>query len=160
VNPLPLPLYGYYLDSSALVKRYVVEPGTLWVQTLCNDKANALVIAHIGLVEIAAALASKRRGGFLSATRCDRLLAELAQDARSQYALVRVSELVVKRAIQLTRRHRLRGYDAVHLACALTTNHLLRGQHLAPLTLVAADLDLLAAAQAERLAIENPNDHS
>jgi hypothetical protein len=25
-----------YFDSSALVKRYLVETGTPWVQTLCN----------------------------------------------------------------------------------------------------------------------------
>jgi hypothetical protein len=26
----------YFLDSSALIKRYVVEPGTIWVRSITN----------------------------------------------------------------------------------------------------------------------------
>ncbi len=159
MTSLHSPLYGYYFDSSALVKRYAAERGSAWVQALCDDRFHAPVIAHIGLVEIAAALSSKRRGGFLSAAQYDRLLAELVQDARSRYALVRVSAPVIDQAMQLTRRHRLRGYDAVHLACALAVNRILRDQDLPPLIFIAADHDLLIAAQAEGLAVDNPNDH-
>ena len=54
------------------------------------------------------------------------------------------------RAIQLTRRRKLRGY-AVHLACALALNDPLMESGLPPLTFVSADDDLLAAAVAEGL---------
>jgi hypothetical protein len=46
-----------YLDSSALVKRYLVETGTPWVQGWCDDLAQTVAVAEIGLVEIAAAFA-------------------------------------------------------------------------------------------------------
>ena len=62
-------------------------------------------------------------------------------------------------AIELTFRNKLRGYDAVHLACALHVNQTLLANHLPPLTLIAADGDLLEAAQAEGLRTENPNRH-
>jgi len=59
----------------------------------------------------------------------------------------------------LTRHHRLRGYDAIHLTAALTVSDRLYTWELRPLTFVAADNDLLKAARAEGLATENPNDH-
>lgn len=76
-------------------------------------------MAHIGLVEIAAALAGKQRGGHLTPTQYEQLVAELMHDAQSEYVLVRVTESIVDEAVDLTRQHRLRGYDAVHLTCAL-----------------------------------------
>lgn len=70
-----------------------------------------------------------------------------------------VGSALIDSAIQLTRRQKLRGYDAIHLACALALNKPLATNHLPPLTFVAADDNLLAAAQAEGLATENPNEH-
>jgi predicted nucleic acid-binding protein len=116
-------------------------------------------MAHIGLVEIAAALSGKLRGGHLASTQYEQLLAELMLDAQSKYVLVRVTESIVDEAVELTRQHRLRGYDAVHLACALSVNRVLLGRHQSPLTLVAADDDLLAAAQGSGLATQNPSAH-
>ena len=51
-----------YLDSSALVKRYLAETGTPWVQAWCADPNQTAAVGEIGLVEIAAAFAGKLRG--------------------------------------------------------------------------------------------------
>ena len=67
--------------------------------------------------------------------------------------------LASKRRAKLTQHHKLRGYDAVQLASALTLNTLLVQQQLTPLTFVASDHDLLAAAQGEGLATEDPTQH-
>jgi predicted nucleic acid-binding protein len=38
----------YFLDSSALIKHYVVEPGTTWVRSLTNrGSGNPVIIAQI-----------------------------------------------------------------------------------------------------------------
>ena len=58
-----------YLDSSALVKRYLIETGTPWVQAWCDDPAQTVAVAEIGLVEIAAAFAGKLRGAFITLTQ-------------------------------------------------------------------------------------------
>lgn len=55
-----------YLDSSALVKRYLAEAGTSWVQAWCDDPVQTIAVAEIGLVEIAAAFAGKLRGAHIS----------------------------------------------------------------------------------------------
>ena len=57
----------------------------------------------------------------------------------------------------LTRQHRLRGYDAVQLATALTLRDSLRKRGITDLTFVSADEDLCQAAAAEGLLTENPN---
>ncbi len=147
----------FYLDSSALVKRYAVETGTGWVQALCSQPNHVIAVALIGLVEVAAAVGSKLRGKIIDRATGDAILTSLKAETATQYSLLDVDQYVVDEAIELTTRRKLRGYDAVHLACALRLNRVLVENGLHPLTLVAADNDLLRAAQDESLETENPN---
>lgn len=150
----------FYLDTSALVKRYMAEQGTEWVEALCEDEENnAIAIAHIGLVEVAAAFAAKRRGHFITSQEHQQALNDLISDARYRYQLVSTHPDIIDSAIQLTGRRKLRGYDAVHLACALALNKPLIEHEMPPLVFVSADIDLLDAARAENLPTENPNDY-
>jgi predicted nucleic acid-binding protein len=151
----------YYVDSSALVKRYVTETGSDWIQGICDPTAgHVIVVAHIGLVEIAAALAAKTRQGVLPAPVRDGLLRDLQRDGRDQYWLVDVDQNVVARAIDLTRRRKLRGYDAVHLACVIFLQETLLSHDLSTPILLSADQELSAAAQAEGLMTDDPNAYS
>jgi hypothetical protein len=151
----------FYLDASALVKRYLAETGSAWVESICADEEGiAIAIAHFGLVETAAAFAAKQRGQFITSSEHESVLADLLRDAKSRYRLVAVGPAIIDSAIQLTRRQKLRGYDAIHLACALALNRPLVENDLPALTFVGADSDLLTAAAAEGLAIDNPNLHS
>ena len=59
----------------------------------------------------------------------------------------------------LVDRHGLRGYDAVHLASALTVSNERQHAGMSPLVFVSADRTQLDAARAEGLIGENPNDH-
>ena len=146
-----------YFDSSALVKRYLAEMGSTWVQARCNDPARVITTVDLSRVEVAAAFAAKLRGKFITQAEYQEALTKLAADAQKRYHLIPVTSQRVDEAIELTARHKLRGYDAVHLACALHLNQALLEDDLPPLTLVAADDDLLKAAQTEGLETENPN---
>ena len=151
----------YYADSSAIVKRYVNEIGSSWIQSLCDPTSgNVIALAHVGLVEIAAALSMKTRQGFLPAPTRDGLLRDLQRDGRDQYWLIDVDQEMVIRAIELTRRQKLRGYDAVHMACALFLQETLLRHDLPAPILLSADHDLLAAAQAEGFLTDDPNTHA
>jgi uncharacterized protein len=150
----------YYADSSALVKRYVNEPGSAWVCAVCDPAAgHVLALGHIGLVEITAALAAKLRQGVLPDDILDGLLRDLEHDARDQYWLIEVDQAIILKAMALPRRHRLRGYDAVHLACALFLNDTLLSNGLPAPVVLTSDGDLLAAALAEGLLTDDPNLH-
>jgi predicted nucleic acid-binding protein len=148
-----------YFDSSALVKRYMAESGSAWVQARCNDPSRTIATVELSRVEIAAAFAGKLRGKFITHAEYQEARAKLTADVQKRYQLLPATSQRVDEAIELTARHRLRGYDAVHLACALRLNRVLLENDLPPLTLVAADNDLLKAAQDEGLEIENPNLH-
>ena len=71
----------YYFDTSALVKRYVLERGTSWMLELCDPSAGHLIAtARITIAEAAAAFASKYRGGELLKEDYLQLLEKIKDD--------------------------------------------------------------------------------
>jgi len=152
---------SFFLDTSALVKRYKSEIGTAWLQNLTDPSTgHRLILSEISLAEVAAALAAAHRiPNGISQQQRDRALDLFLRHCLVEYDLVAVSRLVIDRAVDLTQNQKLRGCDAVQLATALIVNDTLVAAGLTPLTFVAADNDLLAAAQGEDLATENPNLH-
>ena len=150
----------YFLDSSALVKRYAVETGTAWVSSLCElSNGHTILIANVTIVEVAAALASKRRSQDLTDEMYTQVMQDVIRDVATTYKVLSVDQRVIALGVQLTGRQKLRGYDAVQLVVALTVNSALGAHELPPLTFVSADGDLLTAAQNEGLPVENPNQH-
>lgn len=148
------------MDSSALVKRYASEIGSAWVVSVCaTGNANIVAIASVTIAEVAAALGAKFRGGFLNQAAYDQAYSDFISHARTVYWVEDVQRVVVERAAQLTRTHELRGYDAVQLASAFLLNQALIIGQRPPLIVVSADHNLLAAARAEGLPTDNPNDH-
>lgn len=106
-----------YLESSALVKRYIDETHSGEVAHLM-DGTSAILTSAISRVEVGAALSRAARG--------NRLDAEGARGAQEQFAedwpdltKVAVTDTLLTRAEELAWRHGLRAYDAVHLAAAL-----------------------------------------
>ena len=150
----------YYLDSSAVAKRYLVEAGTAWIRALTNPTTgNTISLSEITRVEVAAALAARYRAGSISRTERDDGVDLLLEHCDTEYRMVALSPAVVSRAVDLTQRHRLRGYDAVQLATALEANSSLLRAGLQGLTFVAADADLVSAARGEGLLADDPNLH-
>ena len=151
---------AYFFDSSALVKRYVVESGTQWVRGLCNPAAgHTLYIARITGVEVVAALARRARTGSVAQSAAQRAMAAFRSDFGGVYLVSELTPTLCEQAMNLTQAYGLRGYDAVQLAASLDVNAARRGYGLPLLILASADTDLNQAATAERLAVENPNDY-
>lgn len=150
-----------YLDASALVKRYSPETGTHWLESeLFASPVHVLITAEFTIVEVFSALAAKHRAPRgITVEERDEAVADFLGDCAHRYQLIGINRAIIEQAATLTQNHRLRAYDAIHLATALTVNHLLLEQNLLPLTFVAADNDLLIAAEREGMNIENPNEH-
>jgi predicted nucleic acid-binding protein len=154
----------YYFDSSAMVKHYITERGSEWVSSLIEAKMdekpqNLIAIAEIGEVEVAAALAKRRRMKEISVERQRMGLATFLRHCARWYHVVQMDSMIIKLAIDLTQRHPLRGYDAVHLGTAIIFNRALVEYGLSPLTFISADDVLCKAAKGEGLLTENPNDY-
>ena len=152
---------AYFLDSSALVKRYRTEVGSAWIKRLVEPTAgHTITICEITLSEVAAALAAAHRApGGISRTEHDQILSLFLGHCATRYGLLGVVRSTIRLAVNLTQSYRLRGCDAIQLAAALNANRDLLAAGLPPLTFVASDEDLLAAARGEGLATENPERH-
>jgi len=153
----------YYVDTSALVKRYLREPGSAWVDALMDPAAgHRILTAEIARVEVAAALAARQRAPApmaITIAQRDRMLALVAQHFQQAYVTVRISATLIDRAATLVTSYRLRGYDAVHLAAALTVNGVVTTSGAPAVIVVASDRDLLAAAHGEGLPTDDPLAH-
>ncbi|HKC65067.1 MAG TPA: type II toxin-antitoxin system VapC family toxin [Pyrinomonadaceae bacterium] len=153
-------MVAYFLDSSALVKRYATETGTAWMTGLIEPSAgNLIYIARITGVETVAAIARKRKGNLLSPADASTALATLRTELAGLFLIVEVTTVLLATALDLADKHALRGYDAVQLAATLSANSERLQQNLPPLVLVTADTDLLVAGAAEGLATDDPNTH-
>ena len=61
---------AYFVDSSALVKRYVQETGTSWVRRLTRRSPSTVIyIARITAVEVASAVARRRKDRTLTSKK-------------------------------------------------------------------------------------------
>lgn len=151
---------NYFFDSSGLVKRYIAEAGSSWVQTLTNSlSGNSLYVARITGAELIAAITRRqRRGATLPAAAASAIAAFRADFTRAYFPLD-ATPGVVGLALNLAERHGLRGYDAVQLAAAPELRDQCRLSGLPEPTLISADSELNAAALAEGLVVDHPNNH-
>jgi len=150
----------FYADSSVLVKRHVVEPGSLWVEDLFDlDLGHEVITSRLSTIEVVSALNRRVRAESIAATDCRQLRDDFLSLCRHTYQLVQVTNPVLARARLLLERHALRAYDALHLASALLANDQLMASSAPALTFLAADTRLLAAATAEGLPVDNPNNY-
>jgi predicted nucleic acid-binding protein len=139
-----------YLDTSALVKHFVAEKGSDRVREIVSAGEPAAT-SKIGYAEVHAALARRRREGGLS-TRQYTTACRNFEENWQTYVKVDLQDEVLLLARDLIKRRPLRGFDAIHLASALTL-----GRELGePMTFIAADARLLDAAEAEKLRVLNP----
>jgi len=101
---------AYFLDSSALVKRYARETGTAWILSLFRYAAgHAFYAARITRVEATAALVRKRRGSHLTPDATTRALQRLRRDFGRRFYLVEVTPALLHNAELLV--HRQSSFD-------------------------------------------------
>ena len=151
---------GYFVDTSALVKRYVQEVGTPWVRSLTRGNTlNRIYLARITAVEITAAIARRRKGRTLTSPRASSILYRFRKHLVGRYTIVEVTPDLLTEAMKLANSYELRAYDAVQLAVAIEVNRIYQTKGSGPVILVSSDRDLNAAATAEGLAVEDPTTH-
>jgi len=134
-----------YLDTSSLVKLYVREDGSDEVKALL-DEARVAATSQVAYAEARAAFARKHRQGDFTDERYHTVITNLQQDWGDYFALD-VSWPVSRLAGELAERHGLKGFDAIHLASALTLKTRLGSM----ITFSSSDHRLEDAARSESL---------
>lgn len=151
---------AYFLESSALAKRYVAEVGSAWVRSLTDlSSGNDCWIAAIARVELLSALYRRARLGDLSLDQARGAEMTFRHELSSHFHVVVVDGDLLDRAMSLVAAHPLRAYDAVQLAAAIQVHlHQLPFGLPAPI-LVSSDDELNQAAAREGMAVDDPNLH-
>lgn len=148
-----------FLDSSALVKLYVDEPGSDHVEQLLLDAGpGAAVISRLAVVEVAAALTRRSRKGDLSLDDLSAVMGRIRSDAKTRFRVVELGGATMSRAIIVVEQHALRAADAIQLACALLAFGQARQQvgH----ALVSSDAELNNAAARESILVVDPTNQA
>jgi predicted nucleic acid-binding protein len=145
-----------FFDTSALVKHYHPETGTVAGDRLIDEPGAELLIARLTLVETISAFAIKVRTGEFDVVEFARLRGLFATHvARRRYQVVRLLNVHYDRAQDLIRNHGLtrqvRTLDALQLAVALHLHQTVPIDHF-----VSADQRLCEIAVLEGLIAINP----
>jgi len=136
-----------YLDTSALLKRYVREAGS---EAFQHWWPSIDLVGTVGITraEMAAALARGKRLGWLGDAGARDAWEAFLEDWET-LVVIETSSSLVARAGELAWEYDLRGYDAVHLAGALVLGDILGP----PVTLGTFDGQLWEAGKKARLAV-------
>jgi predicted nucleic acid-binding protein len=143
----------YFLDTSALVKLYVQEPGTDRLLHLVSDQSeNRFAVLAISVVELRSAIRRRQRAGDIEASIATAVLESLQRHMESRFLRQAVNDAVIDAALEMIDRYALRAYDAVQLAGCLV----ICGTVAEALTFVCSDHRLLEAARSEQLKVLDP----
>lgn len=126
-----------YLETSALVKLFLEEPGADEARDLW-DEADLVSVTLIAYPEARSALASAQRARRISLAELDEIKGKLRR-VWTQVQVIDLDGPVAIAAGDAAETFGLRGYDAVHLATALTLQD-------ESLLIATWDSDLRAAA--------------
>jgi predicted nucleic acid-binding protein len=134
-----------YLDTSNLVKLYVLEKNSDQIMAHVNN-SQVVATSIIAYIEARAAFARKFREKGLSETEYRKIIRTLDNDWEN-YFVLNISVETVKLAGDLCEKHRLRGYDALHLASAFILKKSVSGT----IYFSCSDSKLNKAAQKEKM---------
>ncbi len=141
-----------FLDTSAIVKRYIAEAGSAHVNQILHE-SNLSYISSLTLAEVTSALARR-----MDAVAASNAQTQFDTDVRSSLITSGLDDALVIQAVSLVQRHRLRGCDSIQLAAASRVRQAIIDTGVnAPLHFVCADDELNHAAQIEGLLFDNPN---
>ena len=136
-----------YLDTSALVKLFVLEQGSKEVDEIAS-RADALATSVVAYAEARASFARLLREGLTTARKHGERVAKLNNDWE-RYVRVELTPALARSSGETAEAYGLRGFDAIHLASALS----LRDRIEIPVVFAAFDQRLRGAATSAGLEV-------
>jgi predicted nucleic acid-binding protein len=89
----------YFLDSSALIKRYIAEQGTGWLRSItAPGMGNAIVVAQITQAEVFSGISRRKREGVVPPRTAQAVRLLLNRHIKREYLVVELMTPVLQRA--------------------------------------------------------------
>ncbi len=161
----------YFFDSSAIIKAYVYEPGSDWVNALMRTRnpSPRIFIAELARVEVASTLYRIERENQVDVALTNWARNKFEHDLRTQqgyrgarYIVVYLTADILSRATTLLEHYRsgtphaLRSLDSIQLASALVARNTLPSAEQGEMRFVTLDRQLSGCATHEGFAVVNP----
>lgn len=113
----------FYLDTSAVLKRYRTEAGTDVVDAIYDERyipkrPDVLVTSYFTCLEVESVASRMFRGKLLDEKSYKALLNSFARDIDHHMTVLAVNSDVIRNAIDETREYALRPGDSLHAATA------------------------------------------
>ena len=147
----------FYLDTSAIVKRYRNELGTEAIDSLFDEPQDdtKFYTSFLTTLELTSSILRLVKGGQLGRSVADGMLARFRQDSHETIRVLPMTDAIVNDAVAVVERHQLRSGDAIHLATAAAIFRLAPDLEA---VLVSSDRELLVAAVDSGMGVLNPQD--
>lgn len=143
----------FYLETSALVKLYVLEPGSERLLRLIGNSADSrFAVLALSPVEARSAIRRRERAGDIDRKTASLILDRMRQHLEARFLIQVLTNAVLDGALEIIDRYALRAYDAIQLAGCLALKTLGSDEP----TFVCADQQLLEAARSELLRVLDP----
>ncbi len=111
-----------FLDTSALVKRYVQEPGSEELEELFSSLVREAFVSTLAFAEFAAAIGKKLRKKEIEEEPASTVMRELEKDWDGLFSKIPLTNDLAISAASLAVEYPLTGADAVHLASAIAVD--------------------------------------
>ncbi|MBI2918281.1 MAG: type II toxin-antitoxin system VapC family toxin [Chloroflexi bacterium] len=149
----------FYLDTSALVKRYRREKGSEVLDFLFEHKGadDRLVVSFLSTIELAGVTTRLRKSRALSESRVSELMSRFKEDLLHAVEVFPVSEPILGQAIGIAERHGIRAADSIHVATIIELHQAAAIAGIRFLAL-AADKAMGECIEEEGIALSNPED--
>jgi predicted nucleic acid-binding protein len=136
-----------FLDTSALVKLYIDEPDSDYVQNAVLE-SSVVALSQIAYVEFYSAMARRKRDKLVTA-RESRIASTRFEQEWLHYGKVLLRSAVLATARQILMKHSLRALDAIQLSSAI----IFRSESEEPVHFLSLDRRLTKAAIQEKFAL-------
>jgi predicted nucleic acid-binding protein len=145
-----------FLDTSALVKAYLTEPGSTTVREIFQRFKGQLCLSDHVAIETLATFAYKLRDGQLNRSSYKRARADFFNDYRREFLRLEVTGEVLETAMRLAHDHRKLGVGSVDLIHIATALHTQAEQARPSITVACADRSMRLLASAAGFQVFDP----
>jgi predicted nucleic acid-binding protein len=145
----------FYLDASALLKRYRTEKGTEIVDDIYDGRGEQHIIltSQLTCIEVESVAARARKAGILNDHQYKTLLGAFGLDLAEGLRLLAIGPERLVEAAEIVRKVPLRSLDSIHYTVVLRLNMMWGSQ---PFVFVGSDRELLDACQANGIKFVDP----
>lgn len=146
----------FYLDTSALVKRYKTEEGTDIIDYLYDNlpKGHSLATSFLTVLEFASAIRRLLKGKRISQDEFETVMSTFSQELEP-FLIRPLEDKIVAEALNKVIRHALKSADSIQLSTALELREMMKeaGENV---VFICDDVELLNAGRGENLEVISP----